>query len=327
MTISKRNITVDIARIIAAFGVVSIHVSGSTKASVGVSDIFSSLCVPFFYVVSLNYFVSGLKKDEPVKEVLKKSWRRIIVPYLAWTLVYFFLMVVKSKLVGLQPGYHYNFWMIFFYGCSAVQLYFLPQLIALQSMAFGLYLIAVCDNKKKITGALALLLAILYISIGHIFNVFGTNPTANIIFYLICAFFFLSNPNMQDARYAYTFIGLVLIFFSEFHIFSQINNSYLNYISRLPIGGLGVSLIVFALPKHNISSKILLIIYSTSFGVYLSHVVFLEGFEFIFKKIYLNFSYDLINKMLVVSLIFICSVFFTLVVRQNRLTKKIFLGE
>lgn len=73
MIISRRNITVDIARIIAAFGVIAIHVSASTKAASEVGNFFSPLCVPFFYLISLTYFIAGLKKESSVVKVFRKD--------------------------------------------------------------------------------------------------------------------------------------------------------------------------------------------------------------------------------------------------------------
>ena len=322
---SKRNVSVDIVRLLAAFGVIAIHVPYNTPAAESVNKFFSPLCVPFFFAVSLTYFVSGLNPQKQAAEVLKKIGLRIALPYLAWTVVYSFLIFFKSRFIGLGHSSQNDFklWSIIFYGNSAVQLYYLPNLIILQAFAFSIYSIYIGNSKAKLTGVIILLISIFFIVWGQINNTFGVLSWLNIIFYMVVAFVFAKRTKDLSLNKVYVFIGLFLIVFTESFHFPVSSIESLNHI---PIGGLGLLLLTLGLPKQS-APQWLITLCATSYGIYLSHVVFLEGFEFLLKKLHLNFQYDLAHELLMTSIIFICSISLTLALRQTKLTKSVFLGE
>ncbi|MEJ7663185.1 MAG: acyltransferase family protein [Hymenobacter sp.] len=136
----QRNTTVDFTRLIAAYGVIALHVPVSTRGAQWLDIVFWPLCVPFFYVVSLVYFVAGLAKAEAnLRSVFARSWHRLVVPYLAWTAIYTGLLVAKTLLT--HGGREFSWWRILLYGESAVRLYFLPTLLLLQGLALALHLL------------------------------------------------------------------------------------------------------------------------------------------------------------------------------------------
>ena len=103
---SKRNLWVDLFKIVAAFFVVGIHCASSFGFDRGdqpVSILNASLfrvAVPFFLFVSA-YFVS--KKGQPIA-YLKLSLRYAIL-YLVWTVIYL-PIIVYQQFVPLAPAYH-----------------------------------------------------------------------------------------------------------------------------------------------------------------------------------------------------------------------------
>ena len=281
MEISKRNITVDIAKIIAAFGVIAIHVPSDNPSAGYINTFFWPLCVPFFYVISLTYFVAALNKNITLSAVLTKTWYRIILPYLAWTAVYVFLLAVKSHLAGAHHSF--TWWRIIFYGQSAVQLYYLPELVILQAFALSIYLLWSGDGKKKLIGLVILLFATGYIVWGHVYNAFGILPVPSIFVYIIISFLISSKIRNLTLNYKYLLIGIFLVAIVVGANFLKMQCHFLSDFTQLPIGGIGMMLLTFGLPKYKMQAWAM-VLCSTSYGIYLGHVLFLEGFELTIKK-------------------------------------------
>ncbi|EHQ28461.1 acyltransferase family protein [Mucilaginibacter paludis] len=325
---SPRNVSIDIVRLIAAFGVITIHVPFSTPAAGSINEFFSPLCVPFFFLVSLTYFISGLNGTDAVNEVFGKFWKRIILPFWGWTLIYTSLLLAKDYFIGGVSHHSLVFWRILFYGESAVQLYYLPQLVVLQLFAFSLYVIWKGDKGKKILGLGLLLLGAFYIAFGHAYNVFGVLPVTSILIYLIAATaIHYLNLLKLTLSYRCMIIGFFLLILILGANFLKAQYPFLRPFAKLPIGGIGLLLLIIGLPKFKVPQWVL-ILCSTSYGIYLSHVVFLEFFETAIRKIHHGeINYDLFNKLALVTLIFICSIILTLVLRKVSFLRKVLLGE
>ncbi|WGV29224.1 acyltransferase family protein [Halotia branconii] len=130
---NKRLLGIDLFRGIAAFGVVVIHGLGEIprdEEALALSNFFVIFCVPFFLITSF-YFSSNLLLSKNTKAYLNNRTKRIIFPYLAWTIIYLLARFIGS-LIGNQESFHrlvadpIN---IIFFGASGVQLYFLPMLL------------------------------------------------------------------------------------------------------------------------------------------------------------------------------------------------------
>jgi peptidoglycan/LPS O-acetylase OafA/YrhL len=328
MSVSNRNGTVDLVRLFAAFGVICIHVPFNTAAAGAVNIFFTTLCVPFFYVISLTYFISSFKKSKSVKKVAYKTWDRIILPYLAWTAIYVALMLIKNRFIGLSHGPNeFVFWRALLFGESAVQLYYLPQLVMLQAFAYSIYLMIVGDERKRIIGFLILCIAVGYYMLGYLNHAFGLTPVGYLTVYLAIAFIFSNKSYNTTLNYEYLAVGSLLVALSILEAFLAPRYPVLNSSVGYPIGGLGLLLLSFGIPTFNLSKRVILLC-SVSYGVYLSHVIFLEGFEVIGNKLaHAQLQYNLVHKIILAGLIFIAAVLFTLLLRKNPSTKKIFLGD
>ena len=57
----SRNTTIDLFRLIATFGVITIHVPFSTPAAKIYFNVFWPFCVPFFYMASLTFYFINLE--------------------------------------------------------------------------------------------------------------------------------------------------------------------------------------------------------------------------------------------------------------------------
>jgi peptidoglycan/LPS O-acetylase OafA/YrhL len=101
----------------------------------------------------------------------------------------------------------------------------------------------------------------------------------------------------------------------------------LGYSLILPVGGIGLLLLTIGFPKTTIP-RWLSNLASASFGIYLSHVLFLEAFEFFVKRSsHVSIDYNFSVKAVEVTLIFLVSAMFTYVIRRKQIGRQILLGE
>lgn len=129
---NKRLLGIDLFRGIAAYGVVLIHGLGEIPrdgSALFLSHCFLAFCVPFFLVISF-YFSSKLLLLKGSKNYINNRLKKIIIPYLAWTVIYLLVRAI-GWLIGHKEPFNkliadpIN---IIFFGAAGVQLYFLPML-------------------------------------------------------------------------------------------------------------------------------------------------------------------------------------------------------
>ncbi|SDB60763.1 Surface polysaccharide O-acyltransferase, integral membrane enzyme [Desulfonatronum thiosulfatophilum] len=153
-----RLLWVDVLKILAIFGVVLLHASApflvpfEDSAAWWTGNIYDSFvrwCVPLFVMVSGALVLPGADKV-PLREFLLVRIRRILIPFLVWSAVYFFYGIqVKGDEYGIgdffpllfsEPIY-YHLWFIY----MLVTLYlFAPVISALLNQAprkFAWYLV------------------------------------------------------------------------------------------------------------------------------------------------------------------------------------------
>src|SRR5690606_24207260 len=122
-------------------------------------------------------------------------------------------------------------------------------------------------------------------------------------------------------------IGVLLVLFAIISSWLGFRYIMLSYPLMLPVGGIGLLLISVGYPCIKLP-KWLLVLSTLSYGVYLSHVIFLEIFEFFIEKMFAGKIYiDLGKKIILVSCIFISSAAFSLIIRKNSIARKLLLGE
>ncbi|RZJ91834.1 MAG: hypothetical protein EOO60_07535 [Hymenobacter sp.] len=329
-TATNRNATIDLFRLVASFGVVAIHVHNSTQAAQGVTDFFWPLCVPFFYAVSLLYFVAGLGRT-PVATVFARAGVRLLVPYLAWTGIYTGLLLAKQVVLG---GEHtFVWWRILLYGESAVHLYFLPTLLLLQALALAFWLLLFAGAKLNhyLGGATLLAGAGAYLAWGIAHQCFGVAAIGEVLAiaaYLGLAFWLA--PQLARPRRRWDLAGPGLLMAGIAVAVNMLGYTFpvLGYPLVLPIGGIGLLLVGFGLPRPTLPAM-LMQVSAWSFGIYLSHVVFLEAFELLTKRVFppIGLHYDWTIKLAVVTLIFTVAAGFTWLASQIGIGRWLLLGE
>lgn len=326
MEIIKRNSAIDAFRVFAIFGVIAIHVQSNTDNAEMLGRLFSGFSVPYFYIVSLFYLIIDLKKrkDEGVYSIVNKTFYRLIIPYLAWTVIYVCLRLTKAVFLG-QPS-DLDFLKVLFYGDGAVQLYFIPNLLSMQAILISIYLLLKGNLKNKLWGIVILTSVVVFLAIGILNNCFAISMGfifVGIPFFISLAFsatFF--NSNERNA--VNIWMGILIIVVTT--IFNIIPFSFslfgYNYIS--PFMAFGILLLCIGLfDQFRLPSTLT----SATFGIYLSHVLFLELFEFIISQSQIILYYDLTVKLLVTFLIFLISLTGIFIMRKSRILSFYLLGE
>lgn len=115
---NKRNKNLDVLRVIAAFMVVVLHVSGSyvmeniesPNMYFTVGNFFDSItriCVPIFVMLSGSFILDNPKNRE-YEVFYKKTIKKIILPTLLWSLIYCIysiLLEIFKGIIGLDANY------------------------------------------------------------------------------------------------------------------------------------------------------------------------------------------------------------------------------
>ncbi len=320
-----RNESIDFLRLFCSFGVIALHLYCDTPASEMINAFFWPICVPFFYVTSLVYFISNLKLMS-VGEVLLKNFKRLLVPYFAWTLIYVMLFQIQGLLTGkLRP---LSLWRVVLYGESSVQLYFLPTLFILQILTISVYLLFVL-KKRILLASFLLSVAVIYIYIGDYFNCFGVAHTGQIfgfVVYITFSLFVSMRSSMITNRSSLT-IGSFLVISSICLNMIGKNIQFLDYSMILPLAGVGLFLVGFGMQDVRFNKHILSLS-SLSFGIYLVHIVFLEGMQFLLQNVMsTDIYYNFINKLLLSSVLLVFSVGSIMLIQKFDFAKKYLLGE
>lgn len=327
MVHKSRNTTVDFLKIIAAFGVIAIHVHSDSPASRDVNKIFWPLCVPFFYAVSVAFFISG-SQNNSLKNILTKTWQRIIIPYLIWLTIYVGLLFVKSVLV--HGDRNFVFWRAIFYGEYSLHLYYIPTLLMYQAFALAIILFFNKQSRNIVSGVIIFTIALIYLIVGDVNNCFGVSASGQIFgiaFFLTAAFWAAPLLKSSKNQWQYVAFGSVLVVFAIVSNWFGYRYPVLSYPLLFPIGGIGLLFVAVGFPCIKLPNWFILLS-STSYGIYLSHVLFLEAFEFVIeKKVNVGLYVDLPLKMIIVTGIFISAAAFTLVTRKLYLGKTLLLGE
>ncbi len=309
-------------RLLACFGVVVIHVHSSTVAAENTGRFLSLFCVSFFFITALTYFVGNLNKSADVNGVALKIWKRIGLPLLAWSVIYAGLLLTKNIIT--HGNRTFDLVKIFLYADSAEHLYYLPQLIVMQVIALSIFLLINSTKRLLAVGLLAGALG--YLAWGNWHDCYGITAYRAIAVYVATAFGFARALKSPGRDWRYLVLGLVLAGLAISELLVTYPEPARSFVLVLPTGGIGLLLIALNLPIL-VVPKWLATLAATTYGVYLSHVLFLEALEFLLEKKHYVLHYNLPTKLLVTTLVFAISVVFTLVARRIPLSRALLLGE
>jgi fucose 4-O-acetylase-like acetyltransferase len=322
---SQRNLSIDVIKLAAAFGVVIVHLAPSTDAAEIFTRLFHCFAVPFFLMISLHFFINRVNML-PAFRLSDLRLDRILVPYAVWTVIYTLLRVLKFRLSG--KSFPIDVIGSTLFGGAALQLYFLPLLLLFQALAFAVILLFRASNKWRLIGACVAFGAIVFGYIGSAGGYFGFNSALEkSVMYVALAFLLDRMQAEAIGRQINVIISWligVLIVYTTF--FGYPPNALVDMIQG-PIIGYGVS--AFALNwRFHTTTPALRTLLTCSYGIYLAHFGFLESLEVAAEKLgYVLTPYSVAGKILIGSLICLCCVVFILIARLHWLSAYLFLGE
>lgn len=127
-----RSFAIELAKFVAAYAVVMIHLVPTTPNAELITDVLRLFPVPFFFVSAIYFTIPGALKKGTVSGAL--SFSRLIRPYMIWTVFYLLMRWVKKGDAFFAMDMKEWFGIVFI-GGAAVQLYFLPLLVFFQILA------------------------------------------------------------------------------------------------------------------------------------------------------------------------------------------------
>lgn len=130
-----RVLPVDLIRSVAIVLVLLLHASTESYINVdlmspqgvqiwwasNVYDSIARVCIPLFVMLAGALLLQPSKADEPLREFYKKRWRRLGLPFIFWSVIYFaWAFFVNGKQLtleyvvqGVLTGPYYQFWFIY----------------------------------------------------------------------------------------------------------------------------------------------------------------------------------------------------------------------
>jgi surface polysaccharide O-acyltransferase-like enzyme len=344
--IKKRLIWADVLRIIAIYLVIVVHTSSLSKSPFNLtiawpfilSFAFAKTCVPLFVMLSGALL---LGKTETYQVFFKKRVRKVLIPWIVWTLIYMF--------------WNYNFnhyaastisqWKYFFELTFLSQLWFLPLIFSLYLITPLLRLMTI--KFKTADSRYLLLLWFIWVSalpFLHPSPAFPGGSAAGLLalavyysgyFYLG---FVLTKSKFAEEKIMFsvgvTAIGIVTTLIEIFLIknitlYPSVVFDY--FAPGIVITSIGLFLLISHLFTKTISIKsnklnsVIILLSSASLGIYIVHSLFLQIFDVYLQKYFLvNFvALPILEIYLHALIIFILSFGFVYLLKKLPLIRQI----
>lgn len=342
----NRILWIDLIKVVAAFAVVLLHSAAPILYEFGKIDalhwqygnIYDSavrMCVPLFFMVSGALLLN--QKEEPLKVFLTKRLHKVIIPLIAWSLIYILikkifgnqdLNVIQHMFEGLVVKQYFHLWFLY----TIIGLYlFVP------------FLKIIIHNSSKEIHVYFVVLWIVAVSIIPLLNKFAeldiTIPNhmpmmAGYVGYFVLGF--LLSQMQLSKKILYIFIVLALIS----TLFTVVGTDYLThkqnkfdgwFYGYLSISTLIQSISYFIILKYLGKSSwwencklqsAAYIVSSASLGIYLIHPIILE----VLKRIgmhALNGNNTLYIVPLVALVTFFISFIIVIIMQKIPVVKKI----
>ena len=316
MTANRRNGSVDCCRLLAAIGVVLVHLAPSSDRAEVLTRPFHAFAVPFFFVISLYFFISRVSALDAVS-LRDLRLDRLCVPYAVWSAVYTSVQFVRISLGGTDHiidtvGF-------IFFGGGAIHLYFLSLLVLFQAQA--LVLVLVYRSPANRLAAFAFAAGIMMI--GYV----GSSEL-----------YFGMEDGLKEG-WLYSGLALILVWMQGGVLGRKINLAA-GYVTvglviwlapyglwQSPFIGYGIAGLALNV-RVPASSAAIKYITSCSYGIYLAHFAFLQGFQYAAQKIGHPLTpYTVPTKAATAVVICTCCLGFIWIARLHRVTAYLFLGE
>lgn len=330
----------DVLRAIAIIGIIAAHAAGIgyqfTTSNINfwgtvIWREITNFSVPLF--IALSGFFLAKKNVETPKEYrafINKQLLRVLIPFISWSVIYTIISYIYDTPIKtlLLRFFTFQATGAFYFIILIIQLYLLLPILKKVATKKG---IIICT-----------LISLLMCSIFSYLRYFKSiNPppiiiggpfTTWIMFFVIGIYCGKTTINISNITLILSAIlFLILSIFETYFIFSKTNDIY-NAVTGVKISCfLYATSIILLLFKNanNKNYKILPYIGQVSFGIYLSHIIFLTFVSGILNKIapILN-SYGLVKQLLLITFTTLsCLIFASIVRKINRKFATKYLGQ
>jgi surface polysaccharide O-acyltransferase-like enzyme len=318
----KHNYAIDCGRLLAAFGVILIHLGPSTPQAEYLTEFFLISSVPFFIITSLYLFQAKEASFDNIR------YARIIIPYISWSVIYLLARQVKSLISGTPLTHD---WVgVLFFGDAGMHLYFLPLILCFQLLAAVGFRLLSRKEKQTSRKVFALLLAIallilIYLPRDRVYTGFGDRFLLRGALYILLAGMLINwLPNLMGQHRRVSLFSLSALIGL---LFVGIGTSYIyrDFVSAL-IATL-ILIICLVKPIYTVSKDARLVLSST-YGIFLSHPLFVESTEVLMHKLSIDFlPYSVLFKLTYAAFIMGICILFVLLVRRWSTLSFLLLGE
>jgi surface polysaccharide O-acyltransferase-like enzyme len=329
----NRNRAIDVARVIAALGVISAHIAPGDVWTERVSIVSQYCRVPFYLLIAMIFFMIGLPRVKGAQECLSKQCFRTWIPYFAWTLVY--LSLIATKALISNDNRQWDWVGIFFYGQGAVHLYFITLLIWMQLIALGCY--SINKGSHPLRWGLILVACGAFAWWGRSQDYLGWERIEAVPLFMLVAWYFAANPGWLNGSITSSpapipkplsiLAGTILITGISILTLAGVSIEVATLNLSPLIGATGLFLVLSCL-RIEIKSKAGKAILSALYGIYLSHFLFIEAIEFLLERLKLfPAMYSWQQEAIFTTVVFALSLGAVLFIRMFRLPRRILLGE
>jgi len=333
----------DIGRLIAAFGVLTVHLGPKEPQIDQLLLALSAYRIPFFLLAS-SFLFAGKVHDRATASFWKKGYLNLLIPYLIWTLIYVGFRIFKhigdsAYLAELLA----NPLEILFCGNAAIHLYYIPLLL-LELCALTAIGIILRSRLQSLTLLIGLFLLSTIPSgrfpyIPGISHIYVINSSGGLLAQLAN----IANFSLQGILLIlpYAFGGLILrhpavqkalrsrseiTFLTNLFIFILVNTLYINWGLRVPFlqnvilaGSFLLIAVYIPMPEMDGRSQQVRLFLRSYYGIYLVHHLILEGLEWANNKLgILELStYNWTETLLVASIGFTLSFAVVIIIKRS----------
>ncbi len=321
----------DYLRVFAIFAVVWIHGSDTNKMAMALQT-YCAFAVPCFIMMSafLTQMSCSSKADYSYVDIVVRRTKRLVPSYLAWSMLYLIFRFIKQSMISDMP-IEFDWTAVIFCGGASYQLWFVPALLIWTVIFTPLILF----TKEHDNGSI--LTASLIISAG------------TMLWVGMKAWPFLHIPDGYEmfdymkVQTGYFVLGIGLwLLFRQYSIYFQ---------NKLTIVSVGICLLLFSLvlpnlrtaffrnyftPLYSLSLFVVFFLIMLkirlpflklitkylapcSFGIFLCHGIFVEGFQVIIDIIGIDNSM-FITTVGVILASFVCSAVVCIALKNRRVT-------
>lgn len=311
---------IDSGKLIAAFGVILIHIAPSTSITERFSECFSVFAVSFFLFASIRFFIPSLS-NKPLDQLGRLIVSRIAIPYLVWTLIYLAAFVGKDFFTTFDRPVDCTGAVI--YGAATVHLYFLPLLASIQLLLILASLSFRRHVGVQLLASIGFLSVALIASYGFVNHYVGWNLVPSFPIFAVGSWFLARfDDSLKASKLALCFgTALLAIAILQRQIDFGLSHKYLPI--DFLVGGLGFYLISLHLPAIAPASVL-----KASYGIYLSHFLLVEGCEFALQRCgFAPKLYSFLQELVFAAIVFFTSLTLVQLLRKSKILAGPLLGE